>query len=235
MKGSIAVALVMLVGLALSVGLSSDPARAQGAGTIVGEVKFSGEVASRTIKVNKDTEVCGQEKASEELVVGPNKGVKWAVVSLADSRGAKPEAAKKVALDQNGCVFKPRVVLVPAGGSLDILNNDGILHNLHTFSNVNPPINKAQPKFKKVMTEKFDKPETMQVKCDAHSWMAGWIVVTDSPYYAVTDDTGAFKIEGVPAGAHKLQLWHETLGKLVKDVEVKAGETVRVTLELKKG
>ncbi len=237
MHRSVAIVLVVLVGFAVFLVLPPPASvEAQGGGTIVGEVKFSGEVpAPAKVKVNKDGEVCGQEKASEALVVGSNKGVKWAVVSLLDGKGAKPDTTKKAVLDQNGCAFTPHVVLVPAGGSLDILNNDGILHNFHTFSTANPPINKAQPKFKKVMAEKFDKPEIVQIKCDAHSWMAGWIVVTDSPFSAVTDDAGSFKIEGVPAGKHKVQVWHETLGKQVREIEVKAGETVKVAFELKKG
>jgi plastocyanin len=235
MNRSVAVLVVVLAALAASLLLPSPgQVGAQVGGTIVGEVKFSGEAPANVVKVNKDNAACGEEKALETLVVGPNKGVKWAVASLVDGKEAKPDASKKVTLDQNGCVFKPHVVLVPAGGSLDILNNDGIMHNFHTFSTANPSVNKAQPKFKKVMTEKFDKPEIVQIKCDAHSWMSGWVVVTDSPHYAVTDDAGGFKLEGIPAGKQKVQIWHESLGKQVKEVEVKAGETVKVVFDLKK-
>ena len=237
MKQSVAVVLVVLAGLAVSLfGSSPSHVGAQSAATIIGEVKLVGEAPTpKMLKVSKDTEACGQEKPSEELVVGPNKGVKWAVASLLDAKGGNSDASKKMVVDQNGCAFKPHVTLVPAGGPVDILNNDGILHNFHTFSTANPSINKAQPKFKKVMTEKFDKPEIVQIKCDAHSWMSGWIVVTDHPYHAVTDDAGTFKLEGVPPGKHTVQVWHESLGKQVKEIEVKAGETVKVVFELKRG
>jgi len=235
MKRSVVV-LGMLAGLAVSVFLfSSGPVVAQGGGTIIGEVRLTGEApALKVLKVNKDSEVCGPEKTSEDLVVGPNKGLKWAVASLVDGKFPAPDAMKKATLDQSGCAFKPHVVLVPAGGSVDILNNDGILHNVHTYSTVNPSINKAQPKFKKVLTEKLGQPEAIQIRCDAHHWMSGWVVVADSPYYAVTDDTGSFKLDNVPAGKHKLQVWHETLGKQIKEVEVKTGETLKVAFDLKK-
>jgi plastocyanin len=119
-------------------------------------------------------------------------------------------------------------------GAIDIKNSDDILHNIHTYSTANPSINKAQPKFKKVMTEKFEKPEFVKVTCDVHSWMLGWVAVMPSPYFGVTNESGAAKIEGVPAGKHAVEVWHETLGKQSKEVEVKAGQTARVSFEMKK-
>ncbi len=209
---------------------------AQGGGSIVGEVKFAGTPPEpKVLKVNKDNQACGNEKKAEGLVVGPNKGIQWAVVSLSDAKGPVPKPTQKPTLDQKGCGFHPRVLLVPAGAQVDILNSDGILHNIHTFPTVNPSINKAQPKFKKVMSERFgDKPEIIRVQCDVHSWMLGWAVVMGHPYYAVTDEKGAFKLENVPPGKHTVEVWHETLGKLKKEVEVKPGAEAKVAFELAK-
>jgi plastocyanin len=205
-------------------------ATAQGGGTIEAEVKYNGAPVVETIKVNKDTEACGKEAKIEKVVVGGNKGLAYAVVSVA---GAKGQAtAKKAVLDQKGCKFVPHVVAMTPG-QIDILNSDGILHNLHTYSTANPAINKAQPKFKKTMTEKFDKPEIIKVTCDVHSWMLGWIAVMPHPYFGVTGDNGAAKIENVPPGKHTVEVWHETLGKQTKDVEVKAGQTAKVSFEMK--
>jgi hypothetical protein len=108
------------------------------------------------------------------------------------------------------------------------------LHNLHTYSDVNPTINRAQPKFKKVMEVSFDKPEIIKVTCDVHSWMKGWIVVLPHPYFGVTDAKGVTRIDGVPAGTHTVEIWHETLGKRTKDVAVKKGESVQVVFEFPK-
>jgi plastocyanin len=230
-----ATVLCALALVAAFLGGTSIQVAAQGGGSIVGEVKFSGTPpAPKVVKVNKDNQACGDEKKSEELVVGANKGIKNAVVSLVGATGAPAKPAQKPVLDQKGCHFAPHVLLVPAGAEVDVLNNDGVLHNIHTFSTANPSINKAQPKFKKVMTEKFEKPEIIKVQCDAHSWMQGWIVVQAHPHYAVTDDGGAFKLDNVPAGKHKVEVWHETLGKMTREVEVKAGAPTKVTFELAK-
>ena len=219
---------VALVSAAALLG-ESVPASAQGGGTIVGEVKLTGTAPPpKVVKVNKDVEVCGQEKKIAEVAAGPGGGLANAVVSVTDAKGAKP--AKKPALDQKGCEFHP-AVLVMTPGELDILNSDGVLHNIHTFSTANPSINKAKPKFKKTMTEKFEKPEVIKVQCDTHSWMHGWIVVSDNPA-AVTDEKGTFKLENVPPGKHKVEVMHPVLGKQSKEVEVKAGQEVKVSFEL---
>lgn len=227
----VVVALGVLLGGFIVVGVSLKAISAAAEGTIVGKVVFAGTPPPpKKIPVTKDTAKCGTEKLSEGLVVGPDKGVKWAVVSLVGAKGKPSESA---VLDQRGCQFIPHVVVMAAGGSLDILNSDGILHNIHTYSTKNPSINKAQPGFKKKMTEKFTQPEIIKVTCDAHPWMAGWLVVADSPT-AVTDEKGSFKLANVPAGTYKLKVWHEGLGEQTKEVTVKAGEEVKVTFELAK-
>ena len=234
MKQSIVGSVVAVAAFAGGMALffSGLPVSAQGGGSISGEVKFTGAApAPKVVKVNKDNEVCGQEKKIVEVAVGPGGGLGETLVSVA-AKGAKPTPAKPAVLDQKGCEFHPDIVVM-APGEIKILNSDGVLHNIHTFSTANPPINKAQPKFKKEMVEKLDKPELVKVQCDAHSWMHGWIFVTENPT-AVTDDKGAFKLENVPPGKYKVDVVHPVLGKQTKEVEVKAGQDTKVAFELKK-
>jgi len=202
-----------------------------GGGTVAGRVVLVGEAPqSKKLEISKDKEKCGTDKTAEDLVISSDRGIKNAVVIVQGVKG-KPEATPT--MDQRGCMFTPHVALVPVGVPLDILNSDGILHNFHTYSSKNAAINKAQPGFKKNMTQTFNQPEVIKVNCDAHAWMSAWIVVSDSPS-AVTSDGGTFKISDVPPGNHKLEIWHETLGKFTKDVTVKAGEETKITIELAK-
>jgi plastocyanin len=224
-------ALALVAGAAMVVPLPGL-VTAQGGGTLEVEVKYNGAPVAEKLKVNKDTQQCGTEAVLEKIVVGGNKGLANAVVSLPGVKGGG--APKKAEIDQKGCKFVPHVVAMPAGGEIDVKNSDGILHNIHTYSSANPSINKAQPKFKKVMTEKFEKPEVVKVTCDVHSWMLGWVAVLPTPYFAVTNEGGTAKIDGVPAGKHQVEVWHEVLGKQAKEVEVKAGETARVAFEMTK-
>jgi hypothetical protein len=50
----------------------------------------------------------------------------------------------------------------------------------------------------------------------------------------VSDANGAFKLENVPPGKHKVEVTHPVLGKQTKEVEVKAGQDTKVAFELKK-
>ena len=223
-------AIALVAGVAV-VAHGPGPAGAQGGGTIEAAVTYAGAPVVEKLKVNKDTEKCGTEAVIEKVVVGANKGLANAVVSVPGAKGAAK--AVKATVDQHGCKFVPHVsVMTP--GELDLKNSDDILHNIHTYSTANPSINKAQPKFKKVMTEKFEKPEMIKLTCDVHSWMLGWVAVMPSPFFGVTDANGVTKIENVPPGKYTVEAWHETLGKQTKDVEVKAGQTAKVAFEMKK-
>jgi hypothetical protein len=221
-------AIALVAGVA-AVAHRPGPAGAQGGGTIEAAVTYAGAPVVEKLKVNKDTEKCGTEAVIEKVVVGANKGLAHAVVSVPGAKGA-PKALKG-SVDQRGCKFAPHVVAMTPG-ELEIKNSDDILHNIHTYSTANPSINKAQPKFKKTMTEKLEKPEFVKITCDVHSWMLGWVAVVPG-LAGVTDKDGVTKIENVPAGKQKIEVWHETLGKQEKEVDVKAGQTTKVSFEMK--
>jgi Polysaccharide lyase family 4, domain II len=223
-------AIALVAGVAV-VAHGPGPAGAQGGGTIEAAVTYAGAPVVEKLKVNKDTEKCGTEAVVEKVVVGGNKGLANAVVSVPGAKGAAK--AVKATVDQHGCKFVPHVSAMTPG-ELDLKNSDDILHNIHTYSTANPSINKAQPKFKKVMTEKFEKPEIIKLTCDVHSWMLGWVAVMPSPFFGVTDANGVTKIDNVPPGKYTVEAWHETLGKQTKEVEVKAGQTAKVAFEMKK-
>jgi plastocyanin len=227
-KTFVALTAMALVGSAVMLAVGPRLAGAQGGGIVEVEVKYNGAPQVEKLKVNKDVEKCGQETTIEKVVVGSNKGLANVVASAPNAKGAK---AVKGVVDQKGCKFSPHVTVMTPG-EVEIKNSDDILHNIHTYSTANPAINKAQPKFKKTMTEKFDKPEVIKLTCDVHSWMLGWLAVVPG-VAAVTDTNGVAKLENVPAGKQKIEVWHETLGKQEKDVEVKAGQTSKVSFEMK--
>ncbi len=207
------------------------------AGTIVGTVQFQGKAPERKkIAITRNKKVCGKEtKFAESMVVGSNGGVKNAVLYLTDiKKGKKFDASARFQIDQRGCQFHPHVLIVPAGKNFTLINSDGILHNFRTNSTKNPILNKAQPKFKKKLKIKINKPEIIRANCDVHEWMNAWLVVTEHPYYTLTDDSGSFKITDVPPGTYTIRLWHETLGQQTRKVTVKAGEQTKAAFELKK-
>ncbi len=90
--------------------------------------------------------------------------IKNAVLYLTDIQKGKAFKASSVfQIDQRGCQFHPHVLIVPAGKTFTLINSDGILHNFLTNSTKNPILNKAQPKFKKKLKIKINKPPTGRI------------------------------------------------------------------------
>ena len=200
------------------------------AGTIKGHVRFTGPVTEqKTLPVTTDQYVCGKEKAAEDLVLSPDKGIRNAVVWLQSvPPGAKRQTpSAPVPLDQTLCVFTPRVIVVPVGGTVDFLNNDRLLHNIHSQSKGNPTFNRTQPKGRAIPIT-FTKPEIIRIDCDLHPWMRAWVVVAEHPFYAVTGASGEFTLGNLPAGPYTLTVWQETLGTVTRDVTVGEADTAVV-------
>lgn len=208
-------------------------------GSIKGAITYAGEIPPRQkLEITKDVNVCGkQPHYKEDLVVGSNKGLANVVVSLTNITQGKATSALGTTfeVDQNGCAFKPHITLVPAGVELAILNSDGILHNIHTYSEKNPPINVAQPGFKKRLGQTFAHPEVIRMACDVHNWMGAYIVVVEHPYYAITDENGNFELANVPPGTYTVQYWQETLGKQTAEVTVTEGAAVDASFQFPMG
>ena len=215
----------------LLVGLLCAPGLGLGA-TIKGKVVFVGSVPPpKKLDITIDQYVCGTTKDAGDLLVSPQKEVRNAVVWIENPPATAAPPAEKVEMDQNGCVFIPRVVVVPAGGTVDFLNSDRLLHNLHATPKLNVSFNRTQPKSRTIPIT-FDKPEIVRINCDLHSWMVGWVVVAAHPFYAITGADGQFSFDNLPPGQYKLQIWHERLGTVPANVTVGDQQPAKVTVEL---
>jgi hypothetical protein len=202
-------------------------AEAKGYGSVAGTVTYEGTPPSFPPLVAaggaglkpEDKAVCAVQPVPDEtLVVNPdNKGLANAIIFL-EKRPAniKPELAKPPAdpvfFDQKGCRFLPHVLLVQTGQPLLVISDDPISHNTHTYPKRNSPFNQAIPAGDRKGTPcDYKKAESgpIAVGCDLHNWMKAYHFPLDHPYAAVTDKNGTFKIEGLPAGTHSFNVWHE--------------------------
>lgn len=180
-------------------------------GVITGRVTFAGTPPKlEPLPVNKNRDVCGERKPSEALEVGADHGVRGGVVLIEGvTRGKK--ANGEVVIDNHKCLFVGHVSATMVGGRTRIKNSDPILHNTHGFQGKPTVFNLALPNKDQMVdiTRRLSKPGVVRVLCDAHPHMFAWLIVHDSPYVAVTDERGAFRIDGVPPGTWKITMWHE--------------------------
>ena len=180
-------------------------------GAIAGVVKFSGAPPRlEPLAVTRNDDVCGEQKESEALVLSPERGVRGSVILVAGvARGKKPDA--ELVLDTHRCVFVARVTAAMIGDKARVKNSDAILHSAHGSLGQPTVFNLALPSRDQMIdiTRRLTRPGVIRVVCDVHPHMLAWMIVHDSPYYAVTDERGAFRIDGILPGRYQVTMWHE--------------------------
>jgi plastocyanin len=215
------------------VALSISPGLAFAASTVTGTVTFDGKApALKPLAMDADPACAKKHSApvpNEMLELGTGNTMANIMVWVSNGLPAGktyPAPKTPVVLDQNGCQYKPHVMGIMVGQPYRILNNDGVLHNIHTLPKINNAFNKGMPATVKEATTTFDKPEAMfHVKCDVHPWMSAYVGVFTHPFYSVTAKDGKFTISGLDPGTYEITAWHERLGTQKATVTVAANET----------
>lgn len=205
------------------------------AGELRGRVVFVGTPpAPVKVPVTIDQYLCGNEKPADDLQLSASKEIRNAVVWIETPPPGTvpPPRTEKVELDQKGCAFLPRVVVVPAGGTVEFLNSDRLLHNIHATPKNNVSFNRTQPMGRTIPIT-FAQPEIVRINCDLHAWMTAWVVVAAHSFYAVTGADGRFAFDKLPPGQYKLQVWHERLGMVPASVTVSDQQAAQLTIEMK--
>jgi len=202
----------------------------QATGAITGIVTMDNPPPASTVEVNTDPAVCGDTVPNEEIIADAAGHVANAVVRLAGV--AWPATSTPPTINNVGCQFVPHVQITATRSQLEITSEDDTLHSTHTYDDRNRSFfNIALPFAGMHVTRPLRRPGVVRVECDSHSWMRGWIVVSND-LGAVSGLDGSFTIEGVPPGAHELSIWHERLGGQPQTVTVTAGEVTQVEFTL---
>ena len=203
------------------------------AGTLKGHVKYDGKPPKKKrLRMDADP-VCGSSHSnpvySENFKMAKDGSMAEALVYLKDVSYNGGVPSEPAVLDQKGCIYMPHVFGMVAGQELLIKNSDATLHNIHSMPKVNKEFNFAMPKVvkEKKSTFSLSEPDPFYIKCDVHPWMKTWVLVSDHPFFAVTDENGNFSIEGIPAGTYEVVCWQEKFGKrtITKKVTIGDGDT----------
>ena len=163
-----------------------------------------------------------------------NKRFGNTLVWVADAKSGKPMPIdKRAEISSDNCILDPRVQAVTVGTTVNVINDDKVLHKLifmklgtNDTLVVTPFFNSGQI----VATERLAKtPGMVEVKCADHPWEHAYIAVFDHPYFAVTEDDGSFKIDSLAPGSYKLMVWREGLAKPTEQpVQVAPGGTATI-------
>jgi plastocyanin len=130
-----------------------------------------------------------------------------AAVYLLPVGGRAPKGVQKGAIEQVDKTFIPYVSVVQVGTAVSFPNKDTVRHHVYSFSS--PKVfdlklysgTPAQPVV-------FDTPGLVALGCNIHDWMLAYVLVVETPWFAVSNGKGVAQVEAVPAGGYKMVIWH---------------------------
>jgi plastocyanin len=145
--------------------------------------------------------------------------------------GAFPKAAspstKEIA--QKDLTFVPALLPVQVGTKIEFPNLDDTYHNIFSYSPAKRfDLGRYRPEERPIPSEVFEAPGLVVLRCDIHEHMRGLILVLSTPFFAVTDADGRFRLRGLPEGRYMLKAWIDSRTTREKPVLLKRGETLRI-------
>lgn len=205
---------------------------------ITGRAFFKGPPPeSYVIWVTKDADIFGEKVPDERLIVSPTGQIKNVLILIEGIMEGKPWPDHTARLSNKGGRFIPHFQTARKRTKLEMINRDPVLHNTHAMlrgfklTRGSTYFNLAQPLQDVVIKKLLRRAGMLEIVCDVHDWMNGWIAVLDHPYHAVTPEDGTFEIRDIPAGTYDILAWHEKLGRQRVRVTLKAGEQKSLAFE----
>jgi hypothetical protein len=237
---------IAIAALAIAAGCRSDtaaaesmaPHEAQAAPTsstlVRGRVSWEGEIPDRRVFDLSGNPDCSRERKEplldEAIVVHSDRAVESVLlfVDLPAMPSLPPPPPTKARMESRGCCYVPHVLAIQAGQSVEFVQTDRTLLNVHLLPAANDEQNFAMPQAGGRRAVAFPKPEPffVKVKGEVHPWMSAWIAVLPHPWFAVTSADGRYAIERVPPGRHELVLRHPRLGEQRVEIDVVEGTSL---------
>ena len=131
----------------------------------------------------------------------------------------RPVNKNEPVMAQHGGQFVPPFLIVVAGQTVNMPNEDEVAHNVYSLS----PTKLfdlgfyAKGDVKRVT---FDRPGLVEVLCQIHAFMRARILVVPNPYYATIAVDGSFRIRNLPAGTFTLTFWADGMTSFSQQVTV---------------
>ena len=127
-------------------------------------------------------------------------------------------------------LFRPLVLPVLTGTTVDFPNNDNLFHNVFSYSQPKEFDLGRYPRGQR-RSVRFDRTGVVNVYCDIHSYMYATILVLENPYFTLPDEDGSYSIGNVPPGSYKIVFWYGRKKVRVKPVTVEENKTTVVNLD----
>jgi len=154
-----------------------------------------------------------------------------ALVYIDHVNGSFPPPKENPHMSQKSMTFRPHILPVLKGSTVDFTNDDTVDHNVFSPPGSATSFNLGIYGTGVKRTEKFDHLGEVPLLCSVHPEMSAFVIVLQNPYYALADNAGAFEIKDVPAGTYQLKVWDEKIKGAPQQVTVEAGKTATVAFK----
>jgi hypothetical protein len=226
-----------------SIELRSEPYRPVTLGSfgaITGTVEIDGEIPGDSIVTpTVDREICGAAYPDSSIVHQGN-ALANVVVWLADVKEGKAlPIERRTEIVNEDCRLVPRLQAVVAGTTVNVRSEDRLAHTTRFVRGgaggdtvaVIPLTDDGQVVPNEHIAAKAG---LIAATCLQHPWTRGFIAAFESPYFALTEQSGTFRIDSVPPGTYRLVAWHERgQSQVEQQVTVSAGATSTVDLKVR--
>ena len=165
-----------------------------------------------------------------QLSLNDRGAAREAIVTLESDEKSRP--LPKAVVDQRNKAFVPHVSVVTRGTTIQLPNNDTVFHNVFAYYHAKK-FDLGMYPHGAVKTVTFDQPGLVALLCNVHSDMSAYIMVVDTPYYAVADAQGRFHIGHVPPGVYTLHAWHESGAEITQKCTVSTDTPLNFSLKRK--
>lgn len=153
------------------------------------------------------------------------------VVTLSND-AAKNVAANAIEMGQRERQFDPHILIVQKGATVSFPNYDDIKHHVYSFSPVKS-FEKELYKGRESSAETFDTAGVVELGCNVHDWMLGYIYIADTPWFGKTDDQGKLVLPEVPDGDYEITVWHPRMDNDANSMTLRASIEGKFSLVLK--
>jgi hypothetical protein len=218
--------------LAAAIAIAAAPSgRAQATGSLSGVVTTKA-AALKPVRVTIDQRVCGTDAPDEAILADAQGRLANAVVILTGVKAQGPPPEPMIMNER--CRFAPRVQIARPNAAVKTSSKDPVLHTTNAQQNDTGRtlFNVALPAPGITLTKPIAGAGIVRIGCNTHTWMRGWMVVTDE-LAAVTGADGRFTLAGVPPGTYELRVWHEALKAPPQKVIVGTGSTAETHFDMR--
>jgi len=157
--------------------------------------------------------------------IGPGGAVLW--LKSMDGPTPTPRPSRRPRLvSQSNKTFVPHVLAIPLGETIDFRNDDPFFHNVFSLTpgqHFDAGLYDAGRSY----TKTFTRPGPVELLCNIHASMVGYLYVVDSAYFTQPRSNGAFVIRNVTPGRYELYAWHESSANVVKQTVIVGADGAR--------